>query len=258
MGKKTSSEVLEPLVKKRLEGELIERIRELGQCGSYIKVKGSGSIVYFDTNYIADPIPFSVATDNTELFGIHYNAGTVKSRFILKKSEINRIVDENTSKAYLHVFFINSRNSENTLALALRFSDLPDFDDLSLLDIKDFEKESAYWLLDDGTMEAFDIHSDKFSELYEKFDKGIGKEIIKATNAEVTRYVVYEMAKIKAFNGFEHDLNFEVVCVKENGKIRMALQVLVKDSDRVHHYDTTDTGKQAVYEGYYDLGNLKP
>jgi len=250
MGKQVSDE----LTRIELEHKLTKNIKDLKLQNLFIKLNKNGEIAYMSADPIADPIPPIDARNNRDLFEQVYQGITFKNIFKINNSAINKMIGENWSKKYLHIFFINDKDVNNELSLVFRFSRVENLD-INNLNITDFEKESAYWLLNDGDINSFDSNSEKFSILKEKFEKGIAKELLKPDNIELTYYITYDVPKILSFNGFEQDIVFEIMCVVKKGKIQIGLQTFIDDRDRIHHND--DTGSP-VYKGYYDLGNLKP
>lgn len=200
---------------------------------------------------VADPISEIDAERNKLLFNNNYE-GMFRDEFTIGQAEINRVIGENWGKKFLHIFFINHPNVDNELSIVLRFSRIETFDDTNWN--LDLSRESAYWLADDGTLIPFNSSSERFTILKDNYITGIGARILNSPDAELTYYVTYEMSKILSFNGFEQDIVFDVMCVYKNAMRKLGVQTFVRDNDRIHHYELS----VPIYEGYYDLGNLKP
>ncbi|BEV05640.1 MULTISPECIES: hypothetical protein [Chryseobacterium] len=199
-----------------------------------------------------EPLPSDEAQINRELFNTLYGSDFKNNdSFIIKRKVINDIVGSNWTKNYLHIFFVNDKTNQSKLSLVFRFSMTETFNYANLDDISD---DSAYWLMDNGTVEAFNNSDDSFSNIMRSFREGVGTKISKKSNSKLTEYITYDMSKLLLFKGFEQDIVYELMCKKEGYDIRVGLQTLIDDKDRIHHYDIGG----AITKGYYDLGNLKP
>ncbi|WP_346983949.1 hypothetical protein [Chryseobacterium sp. POE27] len=176
----------------------------------------------------------------------------VENKFTISKNEINRIVNDNVDKTYMHIFFIDDNGSLNII---FRFSDLEEFDksDGNL----NLGNDKAYWLQSDGSVRDV-AATPSFTSIVDIYRKGAVNNLVTTTlnNSNATEYIVYKMEAIKNFKDFEDDLEFETIIPKEN---RLSLAVYIKDSDRIHHIEVDEQSKLIpVHDGYYDLGNLKP
>lgn len=176
----------------------------------------------------------------------------VESKFVISKNEINRIVNDNIGKSYMHIFFIDDRGSLNII---FRFSDIEEFDrDGGNLDLGD---DKAYLLQSDSFVQ--DVPAiPSFTSIVEMYRMGAVNSLVMASlgNSQITEYIVYKMEAIRTFKDFEDDLEFETIVFEEN---RLGLAVYIKDSDRVHHIEVDELNRlNMVHDGYYDLGNLKP
>lgn len=176
------------------------------------------------------------------------------NNFKISADEMNRIVNDNNTKKYLHFFFCNVKlPAGNDLGLILRFSDIEDYAEHGSYDSAN---ENSYFIASGGRAMLLNA-SNSFNDIVRDYEGGIGTMIEKNTsNQTLTKYITYEMSNIKIFNGFEHELTFELICKDENGKLRIGLVVYIKDKDRVHH--TSSRMAKNYYEGYYDAGDLKP
>lgn len=180
----------------------------------------------------------------------------VVSKFIISKNEINRIVNDNIEKNYMHIFFTDNHGILNII---FRFSDIEEFDyQGGNLDLGD---DKAYQLQTDGFVEDMPAIP-SFTSIVENFREGVVNNLIMATlqKYRITEYIVYKMEAIRAFEDFEDNLEFETIVFEESDQHqRLGLAVYIKDSNRIHHIELDELGKLSpVYDGYYDLGNLKP
>ena len=191
------------------------------------------------------------------------------SNFKILQREINGIVGRNWNKKFMHIFFITESKDSMVLKLIFRFSDVEEFlqnkYDLDFNFERSGERvETAYELLPNGTFIELTNISKSLQELSDNYKDGeVGNFLkSKSTDFVITDYITYKILDILDFNGFEHDLNFELVAPldkNDNTKIRLGLDVKVNDNDRVHHIvQSTSGGIQNIMEGYYDLGDLKP
>lgn len=176
------------------------------------------------------------------------------NNFKINKNEINRIVDDNRGKVFLHFFFCNIQfpGGNNDLGLIFRFSDLNEYSTEEELISND---GLAYFLTNNGNVIQLASNSG-FIQIRDDYRKEVGEKIvIDPTTQELTEYITYEVRNLLLFKDFEHDLTFELICKEDgsSGKIRLGLAVYIEDKDRVHHV----TSKQ-YFEGYYDAGDLKP
>ncbi|UKB84452.1 hypothetical protein LF887_02020 [Chryseobacterium sp. MEBOG06] len=236
----------EELSCKELKEELITIITNM-DCDDQQLLE----IRYLMANYISDPIPDEEYIRGKELFNTNYS-NKFRDEFIITKKEINKIIGENWDKKYLHIFFIDDNGD---LGILFRFSDIETFSPTNF-EI-DLNNETAY-ILRGQMAESFNRSSPSFFNIKQNYKNGVGTKIIAGidSNPVLTEYVTYQMRKIFLFNGFEQDLKFEVICVTVENKLRLTLTVKVKDSDRVHHFAMAT--RALFYEGYYDLGDLKP
>ncbi|WP_294276317.1 hypothetical protein [uncultured Chryseobacterium sp.] len=206
--------------------------------------------------FFNDPVPVDLFDEAKKLLNdeCHNAQVAFKDSFLISKNWLNRIIGENWDKEFMHIFFIDD---DGELSIVFRFSDTETFRSTVGQDINlDLNKESAY-LLKNGQVIQFDRLSSDFSSLTAAYKQGIGNRISTIQNSMLTEYITYSMKKIFLFNGFEHDITLELGCVVDsmNKKNRITLFTYVNDKDRIHHINQTYA---KVYEGYYDLGNLKP
>ncbi|GEJ46919.1 hypothetical protein [Chryseobacterium sp. ON_d1] len=183
------------------------------------------------------------------------------NNFKISADEMNRIVNDNKNKRYLHFFFCNVKlPGGNDLGLILRFSDIEDYENNGSYDS---ETDNSYFISNGGRANLLD-KAIQFSNIIYEYKNGIGTIIESdSSKQKLTNYITYEMANIHMFNGFEHELTFELICKEEveeieeaEEKFRIGLVVYIKDKDRIHHTNTQM--KKDYYEGYYDAGDLKP
>lgn len=208
--------------------------------------------------FVGKPMPSEHAKNNRDLFERYYLNGhpdnkIADNKFLINKDEINKIIGENWTKDYFHVFFVNDKDNPNTLSLIFRFSDIETF---NVSNIDNLDDDKAYRLLN-GRIIPHTNTDTAFSQLQSEFENGnIGERIKKVLgiDTEITLYTTYEMSEVLLFRGFEEDITLELMCKLEGYNLRLGLQTYVKDQDRIHH----KTAIGPVYEGYYDLGNLKP
>jgi len=197
---------------------------------------------------VGKPIPEATA----EIYQadlLSYFGNDFQYSFTIQKNEINKIVSENATRDYFHVFFVNEKQGMiDKLNVVFRFSDIRKFksDTLELY----LKNENAY-RLNNGLTQKFNASSDSFPDLRSGYLNGIGAVAAAKPNTILTEYITFDMKDVLAFNGFEQDLDFELMCVAKNGMGRLGLQVYITDSDRIH----TPSG---THSGYYDLGSLYP
>lgn len=207
-------------------------------------------IKYYTNLYLNDPI-FTYESDKRRFIEACAQAQIkVKDKFIIGKRLLNKIIGENWDKKFMHIFFTDNNGD---LSLLFRFSDIETFSNSNIE--MDLNTESAYVLIAEEFIK-FDRNSSDFSSILSQYKNGIGNKIKLIENSLLTEYITYSMKKIFLFNGFEDDVIFETICIEdENKKNRLTLCAYIKDSDRIHHIDSANN---KIYEGYYDLGNLKP
>ncbi|NIF05353.1 hypothetical protein F3J23_07850 [Chryseobacterium sp. Tr-659] len=174
--------------------------------------------------------------------------------FKISADEMNRIVKDNSDKEYLHFFFCDVKlPTGSDLGLILRFSHIEDYGEYGSYDS---ETDNSYFIASGGRATLLD-NTNSFNKIVSEYETGIGTIIEKDSSTQtLTKYITYEMSNIQIFNGFEHELTFELICKEEGGKLRIGLVVYIKDKDRIHHTNTTM--RKDYYEGYYDAGDLKP
>ncbi len=198
--------------------------------------------------FVGKPISDDIASFNSSAFQNYFGNVVSNQIFEIEKEEINYIVEENTNRDYLHVFFVNEEiHSVNKLNLAFRFSDIKIFKK-DTLDLNP-KNEAAYWLRNRKAVKFTGL--DGFTDLNNNYKNGIGQAIANSPNTKLTEYVTFDMSDILLFQGFEHDLKFELMAVNENKLRRISIQVKVKDTQRIHTLPNK-------YEGYYDFGNIRP
>lgn len=172
--------------------------------------------------------------------------------------EMNRMINENIDKKYLHFFFCNidlPLSGKYDLGLIMRFSDNEDFSN-----DYDLKSDNAYFI-NNGQADLLEP-SENFGMIVTNFRNKIGGKISNNSFCKLTEYITYDMDNIKLFDGFEHELIFEVIgkevedTISGQMKLRLGLVVYIKDKDRIHHLRPMN-GKQ-FFEGYYDAGDLKP
>ncbi|WP_449388586.1 hypothetical protein [Chryseobacterium lineare] len=230
---------------EELKKELVTII-ENADCDSELLI----GIKYYLNLYLNDPI-FTYESDKERFVNACNTAQIkIKDEFIIDKKLFNKIIGENWDKRFMHIFFIDDNGD---LSLLFRFSDIETF---NASNIKvDLNMESAY-TLKEGEFTKLDRYSPDFDNISARYKSGVGSKIELIQNSLLTEYITYSMKKIFLFNGFEDDVRFEVICIEDqNRKNRLTLCAYIKDSDRIHHIDAANN---KVYEGYYDLGNLKP
>lgn len=176
----------------------------------------------------------------------------VENKFVISKNEINRILNDNIDKNYMHIFFIDDNGKLNII---FRFSDIEEFDrDGGNLDLGD---DMAYWLQNDGSVQDVPA-TPSFTDIVNIYRNGTVKKLVMETlnNQNATEYIVYKMEAIRNFKDFEDDLEFETIVFEVN---KLGLAVYINDADRIHHMEVDEQSRLIpVYDGYYDLGNLKP
>ncbi|WP_160139496.1 hypothetical protein [Chryseobacterium sp. c4a] len=202
-----------------------------------------------------DPILPRIYDEAKQLFKDECSKAGIKIRdsFIISKVWFNKIIGDNWDKEFMHIFFIDNNND---LDIVFRFSDTENFKSTIGNDIElDLNSESAY-SLKNGQAIQFDRTSPDFSTLTSNYKEGVGEKISSIQNSTLTEYITYNMKKIFLFNGFEHDVTLELICiVDDKKKYRLTLCAYIHDKNRIHHINSVGA---RIYDGYYDLGNLKP
>jgi len=200
---------------------------------------------------VGKPLPEATA-ETYQANLLSYFGNDFQYSFTIQKNEINKIVSENATRDYFHIFFVNEKQGGiDKLNVVFRFSDIGKFksDTLELY----LKNENAYWL-NSGIVQKFDATSKGFPNIRKEYTDGIGGIAAAKPNTALTEYVTFDMNDVRAFNGFEHDLTFELMSVVKNGVGRLGLQVYITDLDRVHHQDAGVN----IYSGFYDFGSMNP
>lgn len=177
-------------------------------------------------------------------------------KFTVSKEEMNQIINDNKGLDFMHIFFIDDNDRLNII---FRFSKIRTYDNSG--GNLDLGNENAYSLNADKTVSKLG-DTPSFTSIVKNYRNGSVKNVILSsfpTDSKLTEYITYEMQLIEAFEGFQHDLEFEVSCVEENSLHRLGLNVFIKDLNRIHHLEVDSMGRIVpVFSGYYDAGDLKP
>lgn len=172
---------------------------------------------------------------------------TVKSEFLVTAAEFNDMISGNPNADYMHVFLINDViNATNELGIVFRFSNIQKFDanNYNLA-----TNEKAYYL-QNGICSTFNAASKSFDTIKQELVANVGQTISNIPDANLTHYVTFDMEKIREFGLFEHDLIYELICLKIKNQFRLSFQVFIINKNR--------NPSSLSMGGYYDFGNLNP
>lgn len=174
------------------------------------------------------------------------NSYTITQGFRLDKQDFINKINLNSTKTYLHIYFIDKESfndGNGILGFLLRFSDKKSIDDTNI----DLDPNEKVYYVDEVNNRLVEQLNVDFSEIQRLFRANLANIIRNNSGSNnVTEYVTYDMDKVLRHNYLDDFLSFSLICVKSLpsnppefiGKInQLTFSVYIVDEIGANYYD---------------------